>query len=153
MSSEGILAQPDGSHIAGGERTPSPTEENLDNIDKLSNKEEEEDLSATFRPFTKQSFYRLCQREQQEKLKASNKRDVEEGRLVDGEIVFDDLDDDADKITRDPKLAEGQALPEKLGHFPKELEGVPIEEIDPHIKDKVRDQSTKSDLSNRLIPV
>ena len=55
---------------------------------------------------------------------------------MDGEIVFDE--DTSAKMDRDPKLADGMSLPEKMGRFPRELLGIPLEEIDPYIKDKVR---------------
>jgi len=91
-----------------------------------------------FNIFTKDSYQRLLDRELEHKLKEAQKKNSDnEGRLVDGEIVFDDLDNDSEKSSHDPKLADGQPLPEKLGRFPKELEGTPLEEIDANIEEKV----------------
>ena len=97
--------------------------------------EEAERLKEPFRIFDQNSYRRLVEREKSEKLKKENTEE-EEGRLVDGEIVFDE--DTSAKIDRDPKLADGMSLPEKMGRFPRELLGIPLEEIDPYIKDKVR---------------
>ena len=96
--------------------------------------EEEERLKVPFRVFTKESYIRLLEKERERKIREERKEE-EEGRLVDGEIVFDESTED--KQDRDPKLADGMTLPEKLGRFPKELIGAPLEEIDPFIKDKV----------------
>lgn len=96
--------------------------------------EEAERLKEPFRIFTKDSLERLEREEKERQLKEANK-DEDEGRLVDGEIVFDE--DVTAKMDKNPKLADGQTLPENMGRFPKELLGVPIEEIDPYIKVKV----------------
>lgn len=96
--------------------------------------EEAERLKEPFRIFTKESLERLERDEEERKLKEANK-DEDEGRLVDGEIVFDE--DVTAKMDKNPKLADGQSLPENMGRFPKELLGIPIEEIDPYIKVKV----------------
>lgn len=100
---------------------------------------EPEGVERIFHEFTQESYARLVAKEIERKRKQERKGDEDnEGRLVDGEIVFDyDTEDHSLKITRDPKLADGQPLPEKLGRFPKELDGVPLEEIDPHIEEKV----------------
>lgn len=93
---------------------------------------------ARFREFTKESYDRLLEKELERKLKVNVQKEGDsEGRLVDGEIVFDDVEEASAKSIKDPKLADGQPLPEKLGRFPKELDGVPIEELDPAIEDKV----------------
>lgn len=107
--------------------------------------EEEERLKEPFRVFNKDSYKRLVDKEKARKLKEESKEE-EEGRLVDGEIVFDE--ESGPKQDRDPKLADGQALPEKMGRFPKELLGIPLEEIDPYIKDKVRVASVFSLMLN-----
>lgn len=95
---------------------------------------EVERLKEPFRVFTRESFRRLEKRAHERKVKEENNEE-DEGRLVDGEIVFDE--DSTTKMDKDPKLADGQPLPEKMGRFPKELIGVPLEEIDPYIKVKV----------------
>lgn len=97
--------------------------------------EEEERLKNPFREFNKDSYRRLLEKEHARRIK-EEKNEEEEGRLVDGEIVFEESA--STKQDRDPKLADGQSLPEKLGRFPKELLGMPLEEIDPYIKEKVR---------------
>lgn len=109
--------------------------------DELTDEEREaaaeaERLKEPFRVFTTDSYKRLEREERDRKLKEETNNGEDEGRLVDGEIVFDE--DQSEKLDRDPKLADGQPLPEKLGRFPKELVGVPLEEIDPYIKVKVR---------------
>lgn len=96
--------------------------------------EEAERLKEPFRIFDKESYKRLEKREHERKVRVENNEE-EEARLVDGEIVFDE--DGTAKQDKDPKLADGQTLPEKMGRFPKELLGVPLEEIDPYIKVKV----------------
>lgn len=113
------------SHISG---EPMTEEEKLA-------AEEAERLKTPFRIFDKDSYRRLVEKEKERKLKEDDKEE-EEGRLVDGEIVFDE--EPGNKQDRDPKLADGMALPENMGRFPKELVGIPLEEIDPYIKDKVR---------------
>lgn len=97
--------------------------------------EEQERLKEPFRMFNKDSYRRLVEKEKERKLKEENKQE-EEGRLVDGEIVFEE--ESSSRPDRDAKLADGMTLPEKMGRFPKELVGVPLEDIDPYIKDKVR---------------
>jgi len=99
------------------------------------NEEEDESSKETFRKFTKQSYIKLIERENEQKRKEANNGE-DEGRLVDGEIVFDDDGETAPE--KDPKLAEGQCLPENMGRFPRDLLSIPLEEIDPNIKDKVR---------------
>lgn len=62
---------------------------------------------------------------------------VAEAHLVDGELKFDDDEEEA-KRDRDPKLVEGNALPDELSDvFKSDLYGKPLEEIDKYIKDKV----------------
>lgn len=112
------------SHISGGELTE----------DEKAAAAEAERLKEPFRIFDRASYRRLIEREKAQKLKEETNEE-EEGRLVDGEIVFDE--DTSAQQDRDPKLADGMSLPEKLGRFPRELLGMPLEEIDPFIKDKV----------------
>jgi len=102
--------------------------------EELRAEEEALRLKEPFRVFNQDSYRRLVEREAARKLKEENAKE-EEGRLVDGQIVFDE--EVEVKQDRDPKLADGMSLPEKMGRFPKELLGVPLEEIDPYIKEKV----------------
>lgn len=106
----------------------------------IVNMEDEEDLPR-FRIFTPDSYIRLCQREEEERRKEAERRDQPtEGRLVDGELIFNE-EDEGEKIENDPDLLEGNALPTHLAEvFPKELFSQPIEEIDEYIKDKVGKQ-------------
>ena len=61
---------------------------------------------------------------------------VAEAHLVDGELKFDDDEEEA-KRDRDPKLVEGNVLPDELSDiFKSDLYGKPLEEIDKYIKDK-----------------
>ena len=92
---------------------------------------------APLRPFTRESYDRLVAAEDSRRHEAQTKPDrAPEGRLVDGQLKFD-LAETAVEPARDPTLAEGRTLPARLGPVPDELLGKPLEEIDPHIKDKV----------------
>ena len=117
---------------------PSPDIRESETKEVVEDKPSDPPVEKRFNEFNKESYERILEKELERKRKTEVKRDGdEEGRLVDGEIVFDDVEDESEKITADPKLADGQPLPEKLGRFPKELDGVPLEEIDPHIEEKV----------------
>lgn len=98
-----------------------------------------EGVTYKFRPFTEDSYQRLLLKEA--KLKAvelEKKNKVKEGRLVDGELKWDD-DEEEERPKRDQNLIEGNNLSDDLDvAFPKELVGKPIEEIDPYLNDKVR---------------
>lgn len=122
-------ANPVQKNVSDQDAEDSDTESHTMAIEGIYNK--------TFRPFTKKSYEKLLRKEQEHKTAKKKNTDSDEGRLVDGEIVFDNDEDDTPKMTRDPKLVDGQTLPEKLGRFPKELEGIPLEEIDPYITHKV----------------
>lgn len=100
--------------------------------------EDEGERVLVFTKFTKQSYKRLLEKEEEERKKAEEKAaNPQEAKLVDGELKFDD-EDEKDKLEKDPLLVEGNVLPEDLGaDFPKELYGKPIEEIDPYLKEKV----------------
>jgi hypothetical protein len=101
---------------------------------------DDEDGESMFRKFTPRSYRKLLKRAEEDKKKTEEKKnEIHEGRLVDGELKFDNTDDDEEKLERDPGLFEGGALPSYLSEdFPTELFRYPLEEIDPAIKDKVR---------------
>lgn len=124
-------------HITAALAGAAADQENMED-DSAEKADEEEEAEGIFREFTEQSYEQLIIKEL-ERLRKEETRHVnkEEAHLVDGEIVFDDVDEEAPKITRDPKLADGQPLPEKLGRFPRELDGIALEEIDPNIQEKV----------------
>lgn len=111
------------------------TEEKVENVEP---DEEDDEEDKRFNEFTRASYDKLLVRELERKRQQETKKEArDEAHLVDGEIVFDDAEDESAKITKDPKLADGMPLPEKLGRFPRELDGLPLEEIDPHIQEKV----------------
>lgn len=128
-----------GGELADIEALPADSAPQANNEGDKQEEEEEEEGDSLFHEFTRESYDKLIvaelERKQQEETRQVSK---EEAHLVDGEIVFDDVEDDTPKIARDPKLADGQPLPEKLGRFPRELDGLPLEEIDPHIQEKVK---------------
>ena len=97
------------------------------------------DTRSVFRPFTRDSYRRLLAREaEQAKHQVEKIPDqFHEGRLVDGQLKFGEQDNEEEKIERDPDLVEGKGIPERLGELPPELLGKAIEEIDPHLQDKV----------------
>ena len=57
---------------------------------------------------------------------------------MDGELKFDDEEEDGPPMERDLSLMEGNSLPEHLAEiFPPEYYTKPIEDIDQYIKAKV----------------
>ena len=99
---------------------------------------EEEEAARRYVKFTPETFKRQLVRQAEEKLKEQRASQLQEGRLVDGTLVFGDgEDDDEDKIDFDPYLQEGCNVPEDYPPIPRHLIGVPIEEIDRHIKETV----------------
>ena len=92
-----------------------------------------------FRKFTSESYKLLKEREAEWKRKAAEKKErPSEGRLVDGELVYDEEEGEEPCLQRDQSMVEGNMLPEHLDQdFPKELFNQPIEEIDTLLKDKV----------------
>lgn len=100
-----------------------------------------EDGDDRYRRFTPESYRFLVERDLEAKRKEDEKRNkLEEGRLVDGKLIFGEEEEqvEEDKKEKDNLLIEGNNLPESYLPFPRKLYGVPIEEIDPYIKDKVR---------------
>ena len=99
-----------------------------------------EEEASMYKRFSPATYEFLVQREEEEKRKELEKKNnVEEGRLVDGQLKFGDDDEEQqeEKKDKDPLLVEGNNLPEDLPPFPKKYYGLPMEEIDPYIKDKV----------------
>ena len=100
--------------------------------------EEDEEPVYNFKIFNKKSYAELLRGEREYKRIEKKRKDFPmEGRLVDGELIFDD-DGDENKNDRDPTLVAGNTLPLSMEEdFPPELLGTPLEEIDHYIKDKV----------------
>ena len=99
----------------------------------------EEEQPNPFRLFTPESYERLIIKEEEDKQKALEKKNrPAEGRLVDGELKFDDEEEDGPPMERDPLFFEGNSLPDHLAEiFPPEYYTKPIEDIDQYIKAKV----------------
>ena len=108
-------------------------------IQPVPPEELEPDEPNPFRLFTPESYERLLIREEEEKRTALEKKNrPAEGRLVDGELKFDDEEEDGPPMERDPMLMEGNSLPEHLAEiFPPEYYTKPIEDVDQYIKAKV----------------
>lgn len=104
---------------------------------ELETEEEEQGQRRVFRLFTRESYKKLIKRDLDRKEKQRREPKGDEGKLVDGEIVFNEVEDNLLRVKPDPKLVDGQPLPEKLGRMPREMEGVALEEIDPNIMEKV----------------
>ena len=109
-------------------------------IQPVSPEEIESDEPNPFRLFTPESYERLLIKEEEEKRTALEKKNrPAEGRLVDGELKFDDEEEEGPPMERDPMLMEGNSLPEHLAEiFPPEYYTKPIEDVDQYIKAKVR---------------
>ena len=92
-----------------------------------------------FRLFTPESYQRLLVKEAVELKKAQERKNrPAEGRLVDGELKFDEEEDENFCLDRDPLLVEGNNLPDHLDAiFPLDYYNKPIEEVDQFIKAKV----------------
>ena len=120
--------------------SPYATASDLVAIDNNNGEgEDDDDEIITFALYTNDSYRQQLEQEEADRIRAQEKKDrPAEGRLVDGELRFDDDDEDEKSKERDPNLVEGSYLPEYMQHdFPPEFIGQPIEEIDPNIKDKV----------------
>lgn len=100
---------------------------------------EAEEAERRYVRFTPEKYAQQVEQQAEEKRKELERASqLQEGRLVDGTLVFGDgEEEDEDKREFDPFLQEGSNLPEDYPEFPKKLYGVPIEEIDSHIKDTV----------------
>ncbi|XP_056021116.1 sodium channel protein 1 brain-like isoform X8 [Ostrea edulis] len=118
-----------------GRVSPTPSWRPASALSSRTEDEEEPPLPQ-FRPYDKKSWDNQIQkdRDAQRKLDKNNGKAV--AHLVDGELKFEDDEEEARK-TRDPTLQEGNILPDELSEvFKEELYGKPLEEIDKYIKDK-----------------
>ncbi|XP_069138424.1 sodium channel protein 1 brain-like isoform X2 [Argopecten irradians] len=89
-----------------------------------------------FRLFTDESWTKQLKKEEEKRKKEEKTGGIAEAHLVDGELRFDDDEEEAKKEC-DPKLKEGDLLPPDLGDiFRTDYYGKPLEEIDRFIKDK-----------------
>lgn len=100
---------------------------------------EEADLGP-YRFFTPASYTKLLIKEASEKKRVEEKKNnIQEGKLVDGELKFGDGEEDEEEQKEfDPALENGSYLSEDTyGDVPNECLGKPLEEIDKYLKDKV----------------
>lgn len=101
-------------------------------------KSHDEDYS--FIPFTSVSYQKLVEKERVLKvLEAKRVKYAQVAHLVDGELRFGAQEDESLLPDENPDLKEGNLFTKSYGTFPSHLLGVPIEEIDPGIRDKVRE--------------
>ena len=95
---------------------------------------------ATFKPFTKLSYVRLCEREEQlKKLELERAKHAQDAHLVaGGQLKFGSKKDDGETLPpENPDLKEGCLLTKAYGRFPTRFYGKPVEEIDIGIREKV----------------
>lgn len=80
-----------------------------------------------FRLFTRESVTKIRKRIQEEKLvkELQRQQDLEFGKDKEEKIISDE-----DKPRPNPQLMQGMTLPSKMGEFPQEMCGMPIEDID-----------------------
>jgi hypothetical protein len=96
----------------------------------------ETEKEEIFKLLTPEKIYekklKIKQRESRIK-NQERKNSATEGKLVDGEIIYDDkidlIDDIDDNGDKDPTIADGNQLPERLGKIPEGLLQKPLEEI------------------------
>ncbi|KAK7496846.1 hypothetical protein BaRGS_00011826, partial [Batillaria attramentaria] len=93
-----------------------------------------------FRPFTSESYLQLVMREADDKRKEEDKAlRVNDAFIKDGELKFGLDGEDScmeKKMDCNPDLREGKQLKEIYGTPPSHLLGLPLEEIDPGIREK-----------------
>ncbi|BFZ01527.1 hypothetical protein BsWGS_04567 [Bradybaena similaris] len=95
------------------------------------------DEDYSFVPFTSVSYQKLVERERVRKvLEAKRAKYAQVAHLVDGELRFGAQEDESLLPEENPDLKEGNLFTKSYGIFPSYLLGVPIEEIDPGIRDK-----------------
>ena len=136
----GAGAAPSPSHDPKGRPQRHPNESQYSGSSSSLAADDQQE-SYIFIPFSRESFLQLQLREEELKRKADEKKNKpREGRLVDGELKFDDDEGDEPVLTRDQLLVEGNVLPATYGEVPSKLRGIPLEEIDPYITEKVRDK-------------
>ncbi|CAG5133640.1 unnamed protein product, partial [Candidula unifasciata] len=93
--------------------------------------------NQTFVPFTSTSYQRLLDRERVRKvLEIKRAKYANIAHIVDGELRFGAKEDDLLLPEENPDLREGSMFTKSYGTFPPHLLGVPIEEIDPGIREK-----------------
>lgn len=104
---------------------------------KTTKEEPKEDVRSKLNLYTEESFKHQVENELAAQRKFEKTGGVAEAHLVDGELKFDDDEEEA-KRDRDPALVEGNVLPlEYEDAYKSEYAGKPLEEIDRYIKDKV----------------
>ena len=128
--------------------TARPANENGDetDVDILS---DEEEAKRKYIRFTRDTYTRQCKEEIERKREEEERANkLNEGYLVDGELRFgNEGEEEEDVLEFDPFLQEGSNLPEDYPEFPTNLYGVPIEEIDKHIKEQVSSKNAMVSLS------
>lgn len=107
-------------------------------VTNKNNKDEvKEDIQNKLHIYTEDSFKHQVENELAAQRKFEKTGGVAEAHLVDGELKFDDDEEEA-RRDRDPALVEGNVLPiEYEDAYKPEYAGKPLEEIDRYIKDKV----------------
>ena len=118
-----------------GEATLSASHAHGDHNGFSDTDDDMEEEECIFQPYTKEHYKSQKQRVEEERRKLEEKKNrVQEGRLVDGELIFDDEEGDEEhKIERDPGLVEGNQLPESFGKVPDNLINKPLDEIDTNL--------------------
>lgn len=142
------LAEPVGSspRPSGAGAMPNPQPEITINdgepVDESGEEssEDEDESFGIYKIFTPKSYERLLLQEAEERKRLEDaKNNMQEGRLVDGQLKFgNDDQDDEEKKDKDPWLANGMYLNEsEYGSIPPHLCNKPIEEIDKYLKEQV----------------
>ncbi|VDI64609.1 Hypothetical predicted protein [Mytilus galloprovincialis] len=99
-------------------------------------KEPDERPESRIKEYTPESWKQQVEQAAAAQKKFEKTGGVAEAHLVDGELKFDDDEEEAKK-DRDPNLVEGNLLPVEYSDvFDNKLLGKPLEEIDKYIKDK-----------------
>lgn len=134
----------DTDHLSPYENGTAPTEaETLDDnksalsCSRPSSARSDASTRVKFRLYTTDSWDKQLQKEEEKRKKEARTGGIAEAHLVDGELKFDDDEEEAKKESN-PKLKEGELLPPDLADvFRTDYYGKPLEEIDRFIKDKV----------------
>ncbi|XP_071167168.1 sodium channel protein 1 brain-like isoform X2 [Mytilus edulis] len=99
-------------------------------------KEPDERPESRIKEYTPESWKQQVEQAAAAQKKFEKTGGVAEAHLVDGELKFDDDEEEAKK-DRDPNLVEGNLLPVEYSDvFDNKLLGKPLEEIDKYMKDK-----------------
>jgi len=93
---------------------------------------------SAFRLFTKESMTKIERRIQEERNARQQLQhlDNDGGAKVPGQSAGNDTTAPEDRPEPNPLLAAGNKLPAKLGDFPSELYGKPIEDVDEFYKNQ-----------------